>query len=307
MAFPGPGETGDITTFPIAVPRDLKILDDSKIRGRMLGLTEEDIMQFFDPTISGIIDLISRQVFMVEHQRLEVTHVFMSGGFAESPYLCRKIEEWARHKAPLQVDRGDNCWAAIALGAALKVAGVNSSIPTPITTCPRSYGIIMSQFLAAHKGFNESDIFWHEGRKEQMAKGRITWLVQKGDFIPFEADAHGLKTMLPTVFTVGTEVQQISEIGRHERASAIWMSNTFLVYFMFATEVLIIFVPENSERIDVQLTGAEVPEREWKLRRAPKGRRNYEVSVNVELRVTSNVRVKLTCGMTEVASQEFSL
>lgn len=63
---------------------------------------------------------------------------------------------------------------------------------------------------------------------------------------------------------------------------------------------------ENSERFDVDFTGAEVPERHWKLRREGKTR-FYEVTIMVEVRVTSNVKVKLTCGGTEVASKEFDL
>lgn len=110
-------------------------------------------------------------------------------------------------KIPLDKTRAneDHSWAAVVLGAVMKGAGIGSSIPDPIATCKRSYGMVMSQYFAAHKGYDEKQLFWNQYRNQRMASGQISWIMQKGDLIPYSSKEHGLLSKTPAAFTVSTE------------------------------------------------------------------------------------------------------
>lgn len=99
-------------------------------------------------------------------------HIFLSGGFAESPYLYSYVKQWARSQSwNIEVERGDDCWGAVVRGAVLKGAGVGSTPPAPITFCPRSYGISVTT------SYREYDATF-------PLETQIFWLAQKGDYIP---------------------------------------------------------------------------------------------------------------------------
>jgi hypothetical protein len=80
----------------------------------------------FKPSVDKILTFIARQVAQVNAKRKDVTvryllslairsdtkrhpisqHIFMSGGFSDSPYLFKQVQDWAKMKA-IEVERGD--------------------------------------------------------------------------------------------------------------------------------------------------------------------------------------------------------
>ncbi|KUJ14213.1 uncharacterized protein LY89DRAFT_720573 [Mollisia scopiformis] len=61
-----------------------------------LKITGEDMREFFDPCIDGIINLILGQFQQVHLKKNRVKDVFLVGGFSESPYLRDEIKESLR-------------------------------------------------------------------------------------------------------------------------------------------------------------------------------------------------------------------
>jgi hypothetical protein len=59
----------------------------------------EDVMRMFDPVVDKIIDLISAQLESLPEQR-KVTTMFLVGGFSESRYLFKRIDNIFKKRIP---------------------------------------------------------------------------------------------------------------------------------------------------------------------------------------------------------------
>ncbi|KAK4206920.1 hypothetical protein QBC37DRAFT_406681 [Rhypophila decipiens] len=119
-----------------------------------------------------VLDYLGKQIGQVRAKSatLDLTHIFMSGGFADSPHLFSRVKEWARMRN-IQVEKGDDCWGAVVRGAVLKGAGTGSTPLVPVKFCPRSFGISVTP---EHRDYD----------RNFPVETRILWLVRRGDYIP---------------------------------------------------------------------------------------------------------------------------
>lgn len=200
----------------------------------------------------------------------------MSGGFADSPYLTRRVTEWAR-MSNIEVEKGDDGWGAVVRGAVLKGAGLGSTRPpAPIRFCPRSYGI--SILRTHHDKLPATEL-------NLKNNNRILWLVRKGDYIP---DGEPVETS-----------HEVLCRWRRSEASAGWQVRVeFVATPADKFPESILDVPSTDERIVLLAKYKELPEDACK--RVP-GSRYYEALVKVGLRVRgSGPKIKLTCGGKEL-------
>jgi Tfp pilus assembly PilM family ATPase len=56
----------------------------------------KDLKPIFEKWVNKILKLIQGQMGQVRQSGLNVKQIFLSGGFAESPYLQKKVKDFAR-------------------------------------------------------------------------------------------------------------------------------------------------------------------------------------------------------------------
>lgn len=105
-------------------------------------------------------------------------HIFLSGGFGESPYLRAQVGEFARLRQ-IQLRKPEDAWLAVALGAVIKGIEEGSDL-TSTGACRRHYGVSTSQPFSSFK-HDESDAYIDPFDGEKKAGKQMTWLIRKGD------------------------------------------------------------------------------------------------------------------------------
>ncbi|KAL0633934.1 hypothetical protein Q9L58_007116 [Maublancomyces gigas] len=91
-----------------------------------LTLSNEDMLDIFDPIINQILSLVQEQIDMVETQDQEksrISAVLLAGGFGSSKYLLERLQNGLRkgegpNKSPPEILHPTNAWNAVARGAA---------------------------------------------------------------------------------------------------------------------------------------------------------------------------------------------
>ncbi|KAF1808248.1 hypothetical protein P152DRAFT_485607 [Eremomyces bilateralis CBS 781.70] len=159
------------------------------IKDGVVKLSHSDLEHIFEKSVNTTIGMIRRQVRNVEMKRrpqgyLRVENIFMSGGFAQNPYLYKKVKEYADSTAHIGVQRADNCWTAVVQGALLKGMGIGSEVATKVEFCPRHYGICLSEFYEDWRpehddGKAVNDRF----HLRKLIPGQIIWAAKRGDVI----------------------------------------------------------------------------------------------------------------------------
>ncbi|KAK6543446.1 hypothetical protein TWF694_000193 [Orbilia ellipsospora] len=157
-------------------------VDDNEEEGILdneLELTKADMESLFEPVVKDIIYLVEQQVKVVRAKK-EVQHfskIFLVGGFGESQYLFRRLDEWARSQTPpLFVVNPPKSWSAIVRGAVLQAL----------------QPVVRSRHLRQHYGFacnQEFDPVHHRGAKtfkciwsgDIYAENTIMWTGAMGD------------------------------------------------------------------------------------------------------------------------------
>jgi hypothetical protein len=268
----------------------------AKVKNRTLLLTDDDIEGIFRPSVDEILNHIAKQVAQVKAKRKEVTHVFMSGEFSDSPYLFKKVQDWARMKA-IEVERGDEICAAVVSGAVLMGAGLVSSQLPVIRVCPRSYGITLFQKVAAYMPHGESDKFRDKLHGHTMAKNQIVWLVRKGDLIPADG-------------AITAEYSLICNFTSSDARAKKYMRVSLVASTIEDTATRLADLnPGAEEVIHLDYNCSSIPNSE----RIKQKKSNsmfysyYGAPTKVELVVDSRVSMKVLCGGQVMVQNETSL
>jgi len=141
---------------------------------------------FFEHSVSTTIDLISDQVTAAQIvHRTKVSHVFLSGGMAQSGYLHKEVSTWvSQQPGSMVLSRPREVWSAVVQGAVLCGAGIGVKNAVHVRSCPRHFGVVGSEVLTSWKHpYVNVDIGADEVHGTNMAMNQIKWLIQKGDVL----------------------------------------------------------------------------------------------------------------------------
>ncbi|KAH0537284.1 hypothetical protein FGG08_005909 [Glutinoglossum americanum] len=181
-AFSGT-EKGDIS-----LPRGTIVSADQQdgLESGVISLTENDLRKMFDKSVRGTVGLIAKQVVQVQNPTGgeipgQVTNIFLSGGFSESEYLFNEVKEFA-DRGNIDVQRAQDCWSGVVKGAVLRGMGIGMDVPVPVMSCPRHYGICISQVYADWMHNGETTVIDSFNRRQVVPK-QLIWLVRRGDVI----------------------------------------------------------------------------------------------------------------------------
>ncbi|KAI5458969.1 hypothetical protein BGZ63DRAFT_269464 [Mariannaea sp. PMI_226] len=159
-------------------------IQDNAERGiehNQLRISSADMENMFKLSVNGTIQLISKQLTLVDGQGLRVKTIFLSGGFSQSPYLRSRVQQIARGW------RIDTVWGresqtAVAQGGVMLGLGINCERPNVCVECPFYIGVVLAERWMMYN---------HDTRQEYQdsfdnkirAKDNVKWLVNKGDLI----------------------------------------------------------------------------------------------------------------------------
>ncbi|KAK0740411.1 hypothetical protein B0T18DRAFT_440099 [Schizothecium vesticola] len=171
-------------SWPIQLPSDIDINDSEEggILDGAIKLTTDDVKEMFAYSVDNTLILISQAMTQIEVMEtgLKVRKIFLSGGFGQSPYLFERVRKFGNIRR-VAVDRGDDCWAAVAKGAIIKSLGLYTDKPPVVKICPRHYGIKVRSYSTAPK--HEPPDVDVDTKGVRWAPDQIRWFGRKGDII----------------------------------------------------------------------------------------------------------------------------
>ena len=112
----------------------------------------------------------------------------MVGGFAESPYMYRKISVLSS-KHGIQTIKPVHAWSAIARGATVKGMEGPGRDPIKFRKCRRHYGTAVSQVFVAGR-HQEVDAYICSYSGIKRARQQMNWLLTKGQDLSTEEVIH---------------------------------------------------------------------------------------------------------------------
>jgi len=174
--------TGESTKLSVEInlPTGIELQETQEGEStKQLLLSADDLRRIFEPSIKKIKSLIGRQIETLEMQQLRVKSLFLSGGYAKSPYLFSEISAFA-NMWDINVERGINCWAAVPQGAVMKGLGLLTEAPPPVASCPRHYGVKTRRLYGWNNNLDEITV-GPEGTP--WAAEQIKWIFHQGDVI----------------------------------------------------------------------------------------------------------------------------
>jgi molecular chaperone DnaK (HSP70) len=98
----------------------------ARIAGGSIVVTAQDLKAAFDPVVREVVYLVKKQIANIKGEKNDVSAVLLVGGFGQSRYLKKRIEEEIR---PISLMCPPNGWSAIARGAVIKGVASRSSAP----------------------------------------------------------------------------------------------------------------------------------------------------------------------------------
>ncbi|KAI9786203.1 MAG: hypothetical protein M1839_007613 [Geoglossum umbratile] len=276
--------TGDIT-----LPRKTIIAEGQQddIRSGVIHLKETDLKKLFDKSIRGTVNLISKQVVQVQErtggQVTYLKNIFLSGGFSENEYLFNEVKAFA-DRAVIDLQRAEDCWSGVVKGAVLRGMGIGMDVPARLRSCPRHYGICLSQIYAdwRHDGA-EAVADWFHGR--QVVPRQLIWLVQRGDVI------------LPDGPIVSTYSIDWKFTPKHlESGQSVQMTVAATALEIAPTNMSSLPRDQNEVvHLDIRLD--TIPRSAIQRQNSPRGGGYYyKVAVDAEFRVSRSVTVNFICG-----------
>ncbi|KAF3913237.1 hypothetical protein AA313_de0208395 [Arthrobotrys entomopaga] len=142
-------------------------------------LKDEEIKETFRPVIEEILTLVNGQITKIQEQGGRVKHIFLVGGFGESDYLYRTLQDYSWGNAgQINVIRPASAWSAVARGAVLW--GLQGDLLVDKRRCRRHYGTeLLKHFDPMMHSEVDAMISTFSGLK--MAKNQISWIINRGD------------------------------------------------------------------------------------------------------------------------------
>jgi molecular chaperone DnaK (HSP70) len=180
--------------LPAAGARDNS---SAKVSGGSMLITADDMKKVFDPVVNEVINLVKHQIESVksggddkkksagddekvgEGDDRKVSAVLLVGGFGESRYLQKRLEQAI---SPIELLCPENGWSAIARGAVIKGIAARSPAPTWVVSSRKAkehYGIEIREAFKPHH--DPTRKFWDELEGKWMCQEVMMWFVNRGN------------------------------------------------------------------------------------------------------------------------------
>ncbi|KAM7212824.1 hypothetical protein V8F06_011812 [Rhypophila decipiens] len=293
--------------FPVQLPRGIGSEDkpEEGILNGAIKITVEDLKDMFKQSVDKTLFLIGQAATHIEIvERLKVKKIFLSGGFARSQYLFDRVQAFGRTRR-IDVERGEQCWSAVARGAIIKSLGVYTEKPLLVKDCPRHFGIKVRTQFAAYKHSDMAPEMDIEG--VQWATDQIRWFISKGD---------GIFPNKPLVATYDCHwSMKASEFPSPNKKASHNSAEVFRDVVFIASsqdEAPIRFGNINKatdEVVSLRCDLTKVPDGQWGEFVSPNKQvgKYLKFWVKVEIHVFEKVEVMITSGGKVLASQELTL
>ncbi|KAI9759750.1 MAG: hypothetical protein M4579_002135 [Chaenotheca gracillima] len=154
-------------------------IEEAGVIGGNFEISRTEMRELFDPVIDKIVELIKVQVMTVSAGPLRVNSILLVGGFGESEYLFKRVNEWAS-QWDIQVIQPREASTAIVRGAVLKglEPKTGPSRTEIIRRARRSYGVPTTQiFIDGYHQPQDAFVDSHTGKK--MAMNQVSWFIRK--------------------------------------------------------------------------------------------------------------------------------
>lgn len=165
-------------TFYVNVPT-VGTLEQCRVYGGNFEITRDEMRSLFDPVIDQIIELISAQVSKVAESTYNVGTILLVGGFGESEYLYKRVNQWAGARS-IQVVQPRDAATSIVRGAVLRGLEPKEG-PTKtgiVRRARRSYGVAMKESFIPGKHL-EIDAVIDGPSGEKLARNQVSWFIRK--------------------------------------------------------------------------------------------------------------------------------
>ncbi|KAF3910262.1 hypothetical protein ABW21_db0204908 [Orbilia brochopaga] len=177
----------DQETYSVIVPGKNNIPEAGVIDGEFV-ISRAEMRALFDPIIDKVIGLIAEQVKQISlvDRTPGNMQILLVGGFGQSPYLYKRVLEWAKPQGihVLKPKDGD---VAVVKGAVVRgldmarpeLAAGDPSRAVMTRRCRKHYGTLMIAHFIPGQHLEE-DAFIDPLTNLKMARNQISWFVYKG-------------------------------------------------------------------------------------------------------------------------------
>ncbi|KAF7905182.1 uncharacterized protein EAF01_005703 [Botrytis porri] len=132
-------ETGELGPLNLDVPNS----EHYDVEDRVIYLQHQDMQALFDPVITEITSLVNQQVNAArDTQNAKINRIILVGGFAESPYLNKKLKAWCKRNGNMTLICPLHPQSAVVRGAALR--GLEGIAPR-VKQVRRHYGVCLGK------------------------------------------------------------------------------------------------------------------------------------------------------------------
>ncbi|KAB5585602.1 hypothetical protein GE09DRAFT_1166380 [Coniochaeta sp. 2T2.1] len=290
----------------ITLPTGIGTIDNEEmgIVNGTIRITADDLKQMFKASVDRTLILVAGQITQIELSKKRVRNIFLSGGFASSEYLYRRMVQFGQTRH-INVERGGDCWTAVAKGAVLKGLGICSEKPQPVKGCPRHYGVkTRTHFAPYQHKLSETEM---DPEGVQWATDQIRWLVQKGDVIhpgkPTQATYECHWSMKASTYSSGK--------GRGRDPITGYTPSTEVtrdvVFVASARDEVPARYAEIEKVVSLRCDLTEVPDHMTATYQNKQSGKYMKFWVTVTVSVSDKVRIKITSGGKELASTNLPL
>ncbi|KAJ6259608.1 Heat shock protein [Drechslerella dactyloides] len=180
----------DQETYSVIVPGKNNIPEAGVVDGEF-EISRAEMRALFDPVVDKVIGLIAeqvKQIHLVDRSPGNLK-ILLVGGFGQSPYLYKRVLEWAKPQGIDVLQPGDG-GAAVVKGAVIR--GLDLAIPPQavggaadpsravmVRKCRKHYGTLMIAHFIPGQHLEE-DGFIDPLTGLKMARNQISWFVYKG-------------------------------------------------------------------------------------------------------------------------------
>ncbi|KAF2001874.1 Hsp70 family protein [Amniculicola lignicola CBS 123094] len=253
--------------YYLRLPFPLSGIDDP-MRGMCDGslyLRPKDIEAMFEFSLIETKRLIAEQIQQARQKgRINLKSVFLVGGFAESPYLQRRLKAFCASHS-LATVKPPNAWSSIVRGSLLKALALpvpnSTGISTPIAKptiqsrrCRRSYGTSCT-FRFVEGKHRIVDRYYCGIEKEFRAKHQVNWLLYKDQVLDVTHGQAHAKLDFTWNFPKGGRKEMIIPLLASDQMAPSIRSLSMDVHKVADLVVDISFVPQSTFKKCVSTSG----------------------------------------------------
>lgn len=175
-------DTGDPSNEHYVPAPGARASAKARVQGNSMLITEQDMKEAFDPVIDEVIKLVKHQIESVQGAAgaNKVSAVLLVGGFGESRYLKKRLEDAIQ---PISLICPPNGWSAIARGAVIKGIASHQSAPGWRVNSRKSdvhLGTVVYRDFVDGK-HDRSRRYWDDLEGCWKCRDLMSWFINRGE------------------------------------------------------------------------------------------------------------------------------